>query len=175
MKIYIDTGTLRVRSMIETDIAAMHAAIRAQGWEKPADLYARYWQWEQNGTRRIVVAELDGQVAGYLTLKPQADHGPFASRGVPEIEDLLVFEAFQRKGIGNRLMDAAEALAAETAQEICLGVGLHSGYGSAQRMYAKRGYVPDGSGIWYNNKPLVPYAPCMNDDELVLYLSKVLQ
>ena len=31
---------------------------------------------------------------------------------------------------------------------IYLGVGLHSGYGSAQRMYVKRGYIPDGSGVW---------------------------
>ena len=158
--------------MIETDIAALNQAIRAQGWSKPKDLYARYWQWEQNGTRRIFVAELNGQVAGYLTLKPQADNGPYAGKGIPEIEDLLVFEAFQRQGVGDRLMNAAEALAAETSNEVCLGVGLHSGYGSAQRMYAKRGYVPDGSGVWFRNKPLKPYANCVNDDDLVLYQSK---
>ncbi len=42
-----------------------------------------------------------------------------------------------------------EALAAETSDTVCLGVGLHSGYGAAQRMYVLRGYVPDGSGVWY--------------------------
>ena len=53
-----------------------------------------------------------------------------------------------------------EALAAETSDTVCLGVGLHSGYGAAQRMYVLRGYVPDGSGV--------------NDDELNLFLSKKL-
>ena len=55
---------------------------------------------------------------------------------------------------------------------ICIGVGLHSGYGSAQRMYVKRGYVPDGSGVWYRDKVCEPYEKCCNDDDLVLYLSK---
>jgi hypothetical protein len=38
-------------------------------------------------------------------------------------------------------MDAAERIAREQADTVCLEVGLHSGYGSAQRMYVKRGYV----------------------------------
>lgn len=33
-------------------------------------------------------------------------------------------------------------MAAETSDTVCLGVGLHSGYGAAQRMY-----VPDGSVV----------------------------
>ena len=70
---------------------------------------------------------------------------------------------------------AAEAVAARYADAVYLGVGLHSGYGSAQRMYVKRGYVPDGSGVWYRDTACAPYAPCINDDELVLYLSKKLR
>lgn len=40
----------------------------------------------------------------------------------------------------------------EYSSTICLGVGLHYGYGAAQRMYVKRGYIPDGSGVWFNGK-----------------------
>ena len=50
------------------------------------------------------------------------------------------------------MMDIAEKIAATYADIVYLGVGLHSGYGSAQRMYVKRGYVPDGSGVWYQDK-----------------------
>ena len=67
-----------------------------------------------------------------------------------------------------------EALAAETSDTVCLGVGLHSGYGAAQRMYVLRGYVPDGSGVWYEGCVWDQYAPCVNDDELNLFLSKKL-
>ena len=51
-------------------------------------------------------------------------------------------------------------------------VGLHSGYGAAQRLYIKRGYIPDGSGVWYRNQPLEMNATIQNNDDLVLYLSK---
>ena len=73
------------------------------------------------------------------------------------------------------IVDAVEALAAEASDTVCLGVGLHSGYGAAQRMYVLRGYVPDGSGVWYEGHVLEQYVPCVNDDELVLYLSKKLK
>ena len=58
---------------------------------------------------------------------------------------------------------------------VCIGVGMYPGYGAAQRLYVKRGYVPDGSGLWYRDRPLAPMAPCANDDDLVLHLSKKLQ
>lgn len=52
------------------------------------------------------------------------------------------------------------------------GVGVHSGYGPAQRLYVKRGYNFDGSGVWYQGKQLDQYAPCVNDDDLLLYMAK---
>lgn len=76
---------------------------------------------------------------------------------------------------GNKILDAAEKKASEMSDGVQLGVGLHSGYGAAQRIYIKRGYVPDGSGVWYNNEPLAQYADCKNDDELVLFLMKELR
>ena len=96
------------------------------------------------------------------------------NQGLPEIVDFGVLEKYRGRGIGTKLMNVAELIAKEFADRICLGVGLHSGYGSAQRMYVKRGYIPDGSGVWYNNSVCEPYASCCNDDELVLYFSKQL-
>jgi GNAT superfamily N-acetyltransferase len=89
--------------------------------------------------------------------------------------DFGVLEKFRRKGIGTRLMDVAEQIASEKADTVTLAVGLHSGYGSAQRMYVKRGYIPDGSGVWYDTSPAVPYQNYCNDDSLLLYFSKKLR
>lgn len=83
-----------------------------------------------------------------------------------------MLEKFRERGVGSRLMDAAETIAARYADTVYLGVGLHSGYGAAQRMYVKRGYIPDGSGVWYKDRVCESYTPCENDDDLVLYLSK---
>jgi hypothetical protein len=71
-------------------------------------------------------------------------------------------------------MQVAEDIARKYADTVCLGVGLHRDYGAAQRMYVKRGFVPDGSGLWWQGKNLEPYADLKNDDEVVIYMSKKL-
>ena len=123
-----------------------------------------------------LTAEYQGHPAGSLYLYFNAPEGSFKDKGYPEIVDFNVLKKFQRKGIGNRLMDVAEQIAAQHADNVCLGVGLSREYGTAQRMYVKRGYVPDGSGVWYQDKQCVQYETvCTVDDDLILYLSKSLR
>ena len=69
-------------------------------------------------------------------------------------------------------MEEAENRVKLFSDKVTLGVGLHSGYGPAQRLYTKRDYIPDGSGVWYRNQPLEMNAACEDIGELVLYLSK---
>lgn len=64
--------------------------------------------------------------------------GPFAGQTIPEIVDFGVLEKFRRRGIGAKLMDAAEQAALQTNSRVCLGIALHAG---DQRMYVKRGYA----------------------------------
>ena len=71
-------------------------------------------------------------------------------------------------------MDVAESIAAKSSDTVCLSVGVHNGYGAAQRMYVKRGYIPDGSGVWYGESVCPQYEDCCNDDDLVLFFSKKL-
>lgn len=161
---------LCIRPLSTNDIPRFPLLFQQQGWDKPKSQFQRYYEEQQSGLRQVFVAEAEGEPAGYVTLLPEDAHGPFAHRGIPTISDFNVLERFQRQGIGARLMDAAEEAARQTSPCVCLGVGLHKGYGPAQRMYIKRGYIPDGSGVWYQDQPLAPYAPCRNDDDLVLYL-----
>ena len=172
--IYYQDKSLVIRSMEESDFSVMEAAFKKQGWEKPAAQYAAYYRDVIAGTRLVFVANIYGAFAGYTTLLPNTSTGPFAGKGIPEICDFNVLISYQRQGIGSRLMDTAEKAAADYSHIVSIGVGLHAGYGSAQRMYIKRGYVPDGSGVWFRDAPLAPHAPCINDDDLVLYFSKPL-
>lgn len=103
---------------------------------------------------------------------PETTTGPFANQGIPEIKDFNVLMEYRRKRIGTKLMDCAETIAKETNDSISLGVGLYPDYGAAQIMYIKRGYIPDGSGIWHNGKQLKPYEQCVNDDDLNMYFIK---
>ena len=162
--------------IIEADIDRIIAQFITQGDNKPREIWETYFREQESGERIVIIAETDGEIAGYVTLFPKVkDAVPYREQGIPEIKDFHVFEKFQRRGIGSALMDKIEAIAAEYADTVCLGVGLHSGYGTAQRMYVKRGYVPDGSGAWDGTASAEPYGMVENGDDLLLYMSKKLR
>jgi len=98
----------------------------------------------------------------------------FREAGIPEIADFNVLIKYQRKGIGTRLMDEAERRIAQRSSIAGIGVGLTSDYGAAQVLYVKRGYVPDGHGICSDGQSLEYGEQISIDDDLVLYLTKVL-
>jgi predicted N-acetyltransferase YhbS len=159
--------------MIFSDIDKLVNEFALQGWlEKSTEQFTKYLNEQENNKRQVFIAEVDGSIAGYVTLLPNDKEGPFANKNIPTVCDFNVLIKYQRQGVGSALMDKVESAAKETSDTICLGVGLYTNYGAAQRMYVKRGYIPDGSGVWHQNKNLPPYAECRNDDDLVLYLSK---
>lgn len=172
--IYYNQEDLIIRSMNEQDIEDFPNAFKKQGWIKPASQFRKYYNQQEAGERWVIVAEKDGEVAGYVTLVPQAQEGPFANKGIPEIVDFNVLIKYQRLGIGSLMLDIVENIAREKSEYVSLGVGLHSGYGQAQRLYIKRGYIPDGTGVWYDGEQLKQYVPTMNDDSLNLYMLKKL-
>ena len=161
----------RIRNMIKSDIEFLSHGFMNQGWPSREEILARYFLEQESGEREVLVAEIDGSVAGYVTILPSAKHGPFAEV-YPELSDFNVFEPFRNQGIGNQLLEEAENRVKLFSDKVTLGVGLHSGYGPAQRLYIKRGYIPDGTGVWYRNQPLEMNATSQNNDDLVLYLSK---
>ena len=166
--------TCSIRKMQESDIKELSRGFISQGWPSREEILTRYFKEQESGEREVLVVEIDGAVAGYVTILPSAKHGPFAEV-YPELSDFNVFEPFRNQGIGNQLLEEAEKRVQFVSSKVTLGVGLHLGYGPAQRMYIKRGYIPDGTGVWYRNKPLEMGASCQNDNDLVLYLSKDLQ
>lgn len=158
-----------ISSMEENDIDQLYKAFKKQGWHKDITTLEKYYLQQQAQTRVMMIARKNSEVAGYLCIK-KATIGPFC--GEYEVKDFNVFQPFQHQQIGYRLLCTAEDYVFARSDCITLAVGLHEGYGKAQRLYIRNGYVPDGSGIWYQNKPLQPYTSCINDDDLVLYLRK---
>ena len=175
MQFYYDDGSIRIRSMVQEDARILYDTYLSYGWHPEIETYENYYREQQEGTRFVFIAEFDGEVKGQCTLLMHPTEGPWGGKGIPEIVDLTVFFDVHGKGIGSRLLDAAETKASEVSDSVYLAVGVHSGYGPAQRIYVKRGYIPDGSGVWYQGRVLEQYAPCVNDDDLLLYLSKKLR
>ncbi len=165
------TEELAIRKMLFDDIERLSHAFLQQGWPDRREILESYFLEQEEGERQVLVAVVGEFLAGYITVIPLAKHGPFAAL-YPELTDFNVFESFQKRGIGTALLDKAEQVARHYSDVVSLGVGLHKGYGPAQRLYVGRGYMPDGSGVWFQNQPLTPYASCENNDDLVLYFSK---
>lgn len=173
--IYYDDGQIKIRNLEARDIPVLTYEEQLQGYHVTSERYELRLNDQEKGTAIALVAEYRGQAAGYLSVYPASMRGAFGGKGLPELVDFGVLEKYRKRGIGTLLMDIGEQLAGEFSDTVYLGVGLHSGYGSAQRMYIKRGYLPDGTGVWYGEHPCPPYTACCNDDDLLLYLSKKLR
>lgn len=163
--------TCSIRKMQESDIKELSRGFISQGWPSREEILTRYFKEQESGEREVLVAEVEGALAGYISILPCAKQGPFAEI-YPELSDFNVFEPFQNQGIGNLLLEEAEKRVRLISDKVTLGVGLHSGYGPAQRLYIKRGYIPDGTGVWYQNHQPAMNAICEDIGDLVLYLSK---
>ena len=174
MTVYYDDGQIRIRSMLHEDAKIIYDTQKSYGWHPVMDTYETYYSEQESGERLVFMAEYEGEPAGYCTLLLNPSEGPWGGMGYPEINDLLVFFNVHKKGIGNKLLDVVEQEAAKITDMVFLAVGVHSGYGPAQRLYVSRGYNFDGSGVWYRGKQLGQYEPCVNDDDLLLFMSKKL-
>ncbi len=175
MKTYYVDGKIKVRSMVPEDAKILYDTYLSYGWHPEIETYESYYREQEEGVRLVFIAEYDGDVKGQCTLVLHPSEGPWGGKDIPEIVDLTVFFDIHGKGIGTKLLDVAESEASKISDTVFLAVGVHSGYGPAQRIYVKRGYIPDGSGVWYQGKVLDQYAPCVNDDDLLLFMSKSLK
>ncbi len=165
--------TLCIRRLEIHDIDPMAAAFTALGWNKPASQYIHYLAEQVAGQRDVIIAFVNTSFAGYITLKWISDYPPFCTANIPEINDFNVLPHFRRQGIGSRLMDQAEKIVAERCPIVGIGVGLYADYGSAQRMYVRRGYIPDGRGLFVQGHFVQYGESVVVDDELALYFTKM--
>ncbi|KAA8886237.1 GNAT family N-acetyltransferase [Nocardia colli] len=162
-----------IRPMAAADPEPIAAAFAALGWTtKPVEQYIGYLTEQAAGKRACVVACRGGTFAGYCTLLWTAAYEPFQTTGVPEIQDLNVVPQHRNRGIGTMLLDAVEELARQRCHVVGLGVGLYADYGPAQRLYVRRGYLPDGRGVCYRNRPVEPGATIRLDDDAVLMFTR---
>ena len=166
---------LEIRLLNENDPEIISRAFRQIGYGKPVKQYQRYLDEQRVGTRVCFVAAVNNRFAGYVTINWKPTYAAFAEQNIPEIQDLNVLPEFRRQGIAARLLNHAEEEVAHRSAIVGIGVGLHPGYGSAQRLYIKRGYIPDGRGVWYRNRLVEEGMQAMFDDNLVLHLTKHLR
>jgi GNAT superfamily N-acetyltransferase len=163
---------LKILLLDEKTIPLIIKAFLNSVWKTPESYYQGLLTAQKRGERVFLVAFYREKVAGFVTIKWKSEYPPFAEKGIPEINDLRVLAEYRRRGIATALMVEAEKRIFKKSKQAGLGVGLYADYGPAQRMYVRRGYVPDGRGLMYHNHPVNPGRDVFVDDELLLFFTK---
>jgi ribosomal protein S18 acetylase RimI-like enzyme len=170
---------IHVRQLLNKDIILISNAFKQIGLNKSISLFDGYLNEIERGERLVWVVYVRDEFAGYVTLKWQSQYPFFKEQNIPEIMDLNVLPKFRKMGIGSMLLSTAEKAASNKSEVVGIGVGLYAGedggYGAAQRLYVKCGYIPDGKGVTYNYETTIPGNAYPLDDELVLWFTKKLR
>lgn len=167
---------IAIRQADNKDIQALYAIAAKMQAVHEAGYFERCME-EQAAERRLVFIAKDGQghAVGYAQLNFYPTYAPFRRLNIPEIQDVNVVPHARRQGIGMQLVERCEEHArAKGHGDIGIGVGLNASFGQAQRLYVRRGYVPDGAGVCHDDDPVTAGALYAIDDVLTLKLVKPL-
>jgi GNAT superfamily N-acetyltransferase len=124
------------------------------------------------GLRENWVAIHQDKIVGIVSLSWVSDYEPFSQEHIPEICTICVLPDHRRKGIATALLNRVEPIALKKARQIGISLNLAPCCNFSQRMYVKRGYIPDGNGLFYQKQPLTPQQQICIDDDLCMYLIK---
>jgi GNAT superfamily N-acetyltransferase len=163
---------INVRTMQKEDIRLLAAVFITYDKNKSDQLFEQYYSEQKNGDLICLVANVDNNDVGYLTIYWKSSYESFSRRAIPEIKDLNVLPHYRGKGYGARLMAHAEEIISAKSDFAGIGVGLYSDCGTAQRMYIRRGYIPDGLGLMYKYQKVEPGSKVKVDDDLTIMLTK---
>lgn len=166
-------SSIIIRLITPSDFTQLITDFTRYGWPCPQDRMDVY-QFQIQEQQRVMWIAYDTAThtyVGYITLVWNSEYKPFFENQIPEIKDLNVVPVYRHQGIGSLLLENAEQEAKKRSSIIGIGVGLTADYGPAQRLYIKRGYVPDGNGLTDHYTPLTQGRMAMVDG-LTLWLIK---
>lgn len=135
-----------IRPLSETDLLLVARHLNFD-WGQP-DKHRERFNRQQKGVVTCLIAWNEKLPAGHVLIEwAGSTDEPMASvlETCPDFQDLWVLPDFRSKGIGSKLLDAAENLAGqrEYAQ---VGLGVSIDNRRARSLFARRGYKDAGLG-----------------------------
>jgi GNAT superfamily N-acetyltransferase len=173
-------GVVSVPQVVIEPVGEVNFELAVQfliGWVSDGEADARQHLADHSGADGAsLVALHDHQAIGIVTILWEPDYAGFRDRGIPLVHQIAVAGPYRRQGVATLLMGAAEDLARSRGiAALGITVGLFDEYGPAQRLYALRGYVPDGRGACRGPRPLRQGTPVTMDHDLIFWLAKTLR
>ena len=147
--------TVTINTATDVDLEGLYRIAEDMGAQHERHYFERCLAEQQEKKRVVLMAEENGRSVGYVQLVWVPIYSTFRRLGIPEIQDLNVIPERRGQGIGGMLVDACERLAREAGKtDMGISVGLNQSYGPAQRLYVKKGYIPDGAGMCCDDVPV---------------------
>ena len=94
--IYYNVNDIVIRDMVETDPEIITHEEHLQGWtDQKVEKYTRRLKDVAEGKCVALVAEYQGNVAGYFNVYPNSMGGSFGGKGLPELVDFGVLAKYR--------------------------------------------------------------------------------
>lgn len=166
--------TYQIRPLVEKDIDSI-VDFFTFPWSTKEGTRNTWNKFFNEVSRTAYVVFKNDQFLGYGSLLRSSENPQFREKGIPEISAIWVNEEARGKGVATFLIKHLEKIASDEGYKfIGLGVGLYKDYGSAQKLYYRLGYAPNGQGITYKGREVVPGEKYAVDDDLLMWLVKAL-
>lgn len=147
--------TITIRIADENDIPGLYRVAEDMDAKNEKNYFERCLKEQADKKRLIYVAATGERLVGYVQLIWAPAYATFKRLDIPEIQDLNVIPEMRGEGIGGRLVDTCEDAARKAGKpEMGISVGLNASFGPAQRLYVKKGYLPDGAGVCCDEVPV---------------------
>lgn len=134
-------------------------------------IYTSYYRDALLDKSEFVIAIMGGKLLGYAKLDW---HDESMQEDIPVIKEIHVKSCYRNQGIGSSMMAELEKRVGQKSDYCAIGVGLSDDYEPAQHLLEKRGYNPDGNGIFYIEPGLI-YNELDVDENQALMMVKELR
>jgi ribosomal protein S18 acetylase RimI-like enzyme len=121
-----------------------------------------HFQEHENAASTTILGYEAGRLVGIVTIRWNCRYPLFRQRGIPLIQNIEIRYEDRGRGLGDQMLERAEEEIACRAPVAGLVVGISEDYGPAQRLYAKRGFIPDGRGVCRE------FTPLKNGDQVIV-------
>ena len=131
-----------------------------------------HFEDHENGDSTTILGYEAGRLVGIVTIRWKSSYPSFRDLEIPLIQYIEIRFEDRGRGLGGQMLHGAEQEIALRSPLAGLVVGISEEYGPAQRLYAKRGFVPDGRGVCRKFTPLKIGEHVTVDHDLLHWLVK---
>lgn len=117
---------IELRPLRADDLPRLTATQGGAAWKGRDKKWDRYLEEQDQGLREVLLADTGEAIVAHGSLAWVSQNPSFRNAGIPEIQDLVVAEAYRKNGLGTRIIRALEKRASSAGHvRVGIGVGLY--------------------------------------------------